>query len=257
MENREAWLAAVFVELADTLVAEFDLVDFLGMLSERCAELLDGPHVGVMLVDARGNLRHVASSTEQMAVVEVLELQYDEGPCPDCCRTARPVLNQRLDTALQRWPNFAPVAIEAGYRMVTTLPMRARDNVIGAMNIFHNDLEPIEPLEMRITQALADAATIGILQERSFAGAAELAAQLQSALDSRIVIEQAKGMISAQTGRSVDEAFTLLRSYARAHNERIADVARRVLDRSCSAEDLVMAQEAQPEIGAKRSRSGR
>lgn len=257
MVDRELWLANVFVELADTLVDDYDLVDFLSTLCERCAELLEGPDVGVMLMDPAGRLRHMASSTERMEMVELLELQHDEGPCLDCFATGTSVLNQRLDTATERWPNFVPLALGAGYRMVTTLPMRSRATVIGAVNIFHSDVEVIEPLEMSLTQALADVATIGIIQERSYAGAAQLAAQLQSALTSRVTIEQAKGMIGAQLGESVDEAFVLLRSYARAHNARIVGVAAAILDRSLRATALREARKVPPPSASRRGRRDR
>jgi hypothetical protein len=232
-------LAEVFVELADTLVADFDLVDFLSMLSERCVELLGGPEVGIMLSDARGNLRHMASSTEQMAVVELFELQHDEGPCLDCFRSGELIANERLDAATDRWPRFGPTALAAGYRMVSALPLRSRAQVIGAINVFHQAVEDIDPPRLRLIQAFADVATVGILQERAISGGAELASQLQYALNSRIAIEQAKGMLSSQMGVSVDQAFDVLRRHARRTNQRIVAVAAGVLDRSLRSGDLL------------------
>lgn len=238
MDGLERWLADVFVELADTLTADFDLIEFLSTLSQCGAELLDGPHVGVMLSDARGRLRHIASSTEDMHLIELLEIQHDEGPCVDCFRSGAALLNQRLDTAMDRWPRFAPEARTAGFRVVSALPMRLRDDVIGAMNIFHVDSDPLEPLDVRLTQALADIATVGILQQRAISDRTELATQLQIALNHRIVIEQAKGMVSALLGTSVDDAFVLLRSYARSHNQQLVDVCELVLSRTLEAREL-------------------
>jgi transcriptional regulator with GAF, ATPase, and Fis domain len=252
MENREAWLAEVFVELADTLTVEFDLIEFLSILCERCAELLDGPQVGVMLSDARGKLRHVASSTEDMRLVELLELQHDEGPCLDCFSTATAVLDEALERSRDRWPSFAPGALAAGFPMVSALPLRLRDDVIGAMNIFHVDAVSLDPVDVRLAQALADIATVGLLQQRAISSTTELATQLQTALSSRIMIEQAKGMVGAELGVSVDEAFGLLRSFARSHNLHLVDVAAAVLNRSRPAVEL--RRGATPRSRSQRSR---
>ena len=252
MENRETWLAEVFVELADTLTVEFDLIEFLSVLCERCAELLEGPQVGVMLSDARGKLRHVASSTEDMRVVELLELQHDEGPCLDCFKTSAAVLNEALEPIRDRWPSFAPDALAAGFPMVSALPLQLRDEVIGAMNIFHVDAEPLDPVDVRLAQALADIATVGLLQQRAITKTTELATQLQTALNHRITIEQAKGMVSAELGVGVDEAFGLLRSFARSHNLHLVDVATEVLNRSRPA--LELRRVGKQQSGSRRSR---
>jgi hypothetical protein len=188
-----------------------------------------------------------------MRVIELLELQHDEGPCLDCFHTAEAVLNQRLDTAVDRWPSFAPDAIAAGFRVVTALPLRLRDDVIGAMNIFHVDSDPLEPLEVRLAQGLADIATVGILQQRAISDTTDLAAQLQIALNQRITIEQAKGMVGADLEISVDDAFTLLRSYARSHNEHLVDVAARVLSRSLPAQELRAAADRPARVRSRRS----
>jgi GAF domain-containing protein len=241
MKDREVWLAEVFVELADTLTSDFDLIDFLSMLSERCAELLDGPQVGVMLGDAGGRLRHIASSTEDMRVIELLELQYAEGPCLDCYRTSTPIINQPLDAAGDQWPVFAAEALASGYRVVTALPLRLRGNVIGAMNIFHRETKSLDPVEVRLAQALADTATVGILQQRAVSHTTELSAQLQTALNNRITIEQAKGMVSEQLGVRVNDAFALLRNFARTSNTHLVTVATNVVNRSLPAADLAAA----------------
>jgi transcriptional regulator with GAF, ATPase, and Fis domain len=163
MEHREEWLARTFVELVDTLVADFDLIDFMSVLVERCAELLDSAEVGLALAAGQGELRVLASSSERMRALELIEVQNDEGPCRDCLRSGEQVLNQRLDGAESRWPRFAPEAREAGFRMVHALPLRLRSDVIGAMNIFSSEFRELSPQDVNLTQALADVATIVIL----------------------------------------------------------------------------------------------
>src|ERR1700733_5076662 len=167
MEDREEWLARTFIELADTLVADFDVIDLMCTLVDRCAELLDKSEVGLALADSQGQLRVLASSTERMRVLELIEVQNDEGPCRDCFRDGERVVNQRLDDALERWPRFAVQARAAGFQMVHALPLRLRDDTIGAMNIFNAHLSELTSQEVNLAQALADAATIGILQERA------------------------------------------------------------------------------------------
>jgi transcriptional regulator with GAF, ATPase, and Fis domain len=238
MENREEWLAHTFVELADTLVADFDLLDLMSVLVERCAELLDSTEVGLAMADARGQLRVLASSTERMRVLELIEVQNDEGPCRDCFQAGKRILNQRLDLTGDRWPRFAPQAREAGFQMVHALPLRLRSDTIGAMNVFDADLRQLTPQEVHLAQGLADVATIGILQERAIHQGVQLADQLQQALNSRIAIEQAKGMVAERVHVGMDEAFGLLRGYARSRRRRLSDVAVALIDGTLSPADL-------------------
>ena len=239
MDDREEWLARTFVELADTLVADFDLLDLMSVLVERCAELLDSTEVGLTLADARGRLRVLASSTERMRVLELIEVQNDEGPCRDCFRTGEPVLNQRLDAAADRWPSFAPQAQAAGFPMVHALPLRLRSETIGAMNVFNAELRELTLQEVHLTQALADAATIGILQERAVKQGAQLATQLQGALNSRIVVEQAKGIVSERLQVGMEEAFALIRGYARSGRRRLSEIAVELIDGTLAGADLL------------------
>ncbi|HVA07807.1 MAG TPA: GAF and ANTAR domain-containing protein [Acidimicrobiales bacterium] len=238
MENREEWLARTFVELADTLVKDFDIIDFMSVLVERCSELLGSAEVGLALAATRGELRVMASSSERMHSLELIEFQNDEGPCRDCLVDGKQVLNCRLDGADNRWPAFTPLAREAGFQMVHALPMRLRGDVIGAMNIFSPELHELSPEDVYLTQALADAATIGILQERAIKHETDLASQLQGALNSRIVIEQAKGIVAERRQVGMDEAFALLRSYARSKRTRLSDVARAIIDHSLAPAEL-------------------
>jgi GAF domain-containing protein len=238
MDNREEWLAKTFVELADTLVADFDLIDFMSVLVERCSELLGSAEVGLALAATRGELRVMASSSERMRALELIEFQNDEGPCRDCLLTGERVLNHRLAGDDDPWPRFSPQALEAGFQMVHALPMRLRDDIIGAMNIFSPDLIEIAPEDVNLIQALADAATIGILQERAIKHETDLAGQLQGALNSRIVIEQAKGIVAERRQVDMDEAFALLRSYARSHRTPLSDVARAIIDHTLAPAEL-------------------
>jgi len=239
MEHKEEWLARTFVELADTLVADFDLMDFMSILVERCAELLDSAEVGLALAATRGELRVMASS-ERMYALELIEVQNDEGPCRDCVRSGEQVLNQRLDDTQDRWPLFTPRAREAGFLMVHALPLRLRSDVIGAMNIFSPELRELSPQDVNLTQALADVATIGILQERAVKHGTDLAEQLQSALNSRVVLEQAKGIVAERRQVDMDEAFALLRSYARNNRTQLSAVAGAIIDHSLAPSDLAL-----------------
>jgi hypothetical protein len=253
MEHREEWLARTFVELADTLVADFDLIDFMTVLVERCAELLGSAEVGLALAAGRGELRVMASSSERMRALELIEFQNDEGPCRDCLLSGDRVLNVRLDEAEDRWPRFAPQAREAGFQMVHALPLRLRADVIGAMNIFSPEVSELSPEDVNLTQALADAATIGILQERAVKHGTDLAGQLQGALNSRVVIEQAKGIVAERRQVDMDEAFALLRSYARSHREQLSDVARSIIDHSLAPAELHLVIAGRHDAAAKPS----
>ncbi len=223
-------LSDVFVEVADTLVADFDLIDFLQQLTDRAADISGAGAVGLLLADQRGALRFMASSNESGKALELFELQHSEGPCLDCYRSQQPVVNADLRQAEDRWPRFAPMATAMGFQAVHAFPMRLRDNTIGALNIFGSSDQRFEPGEVRIVQALTDIATIAILQERNVSRAEALTEQLQGALNSRIIIEQAKGALAQREGVSIDEAFEILRSRARASQQRIVDIATGVLE---------------------------
>jgi hypothetical protein len=212
------------------MVDDFDVIDFLHMLTDRSARLLSVSAAGVVLADPRGDLRMAAASSEAAGLIELFQVQNDQGPCLDCFRTGQPVTAADLAEPGQRWPRFAAAATRAGFGAVDALPMRLRDQVVGALNLFSARAGPLGPAELRIGQALADVATIGLLQERNVRRAETLAEQLQAALNSRVVIEQAKGKLAERTSLDMDQAFTLLRQYARNTNQRLTDVARYVID---------------------------
>jgi transcriptional regulator with GAF, ATPase, and Fis domain len=228
----EQQLAEAFVTLADTLVDDFDVVDFLHELTVRCARVLGVSAAGVLLTDQRGVLRVVAASTEQTRLLELLQSQTNRGPCPECFHTGRPVAVADLSApdAATRWPRFVAEARRIGFASVHALPMRLRTDVIGALNLFCTRPGALDEDTTRLAQALADVATIGLLQARAIRNREVLAEQLQTALNSRVVIEQAKGVIAERHQVDVDQSFTLLRSTARSSNRRLSDLARAIVD---------------------------
>lgn len=236
--SREGSLVRTFVELADNLVADFDVVEVLTVLAHRCVEVLDVADAGLMLQSPRGDLRVVASSSETMRLLELFELQADEGPCVDCYRSGRPVVNLELEAAAGRWPRFVPKALDAGVRSVHAVPMRLRDQTIGALSLFRDDEGPMPDDDVVAAQALADVATIAILQHRAAINAQLLHDQLTEALNSRVVIEQAKGVVAAKTGVDMEEAFGRLRRHARAQRARLVDVAHAVVTNAITVEAL-------------------
>jgi transcriptional regulator with GAF, ATPase, and Fis domain len=223
-------LSDTFVDLADTMVADFDVIDFLQLLTDRSVALLAASAAGVVLADPRGQLRVAAASSEAAGVVELFQIQNDQGPCLECFRTGQPVTATDLTGPDQQWPRFAAAAAQAGFRAVEALPMRLRDEVIGALNLFRAGPGPLSPADLRIGQALADVATIGLLQERNVRRSDTLAEQLQAALNSRVIIEQATGKLAERLSLDMDRSFGLLREYARNSNQRLTDVARNFVD---------------------------
>ncbi len=219
--SREALLARTLVQLADSLVENFDTVELLTLLADRCVEVTDVTAAGLMLVSPDGKLRVVASSSEAMRILEVFEAQTDEGPCVDCFHSGQPVVNLSLD----RWPRFGPKVIEAGFRSVHALPMRLRGTTIGALNLFKDVEEPLGDSELVAAHALADVATISILARNAVADSQTMNQQLSQALNTRIVIEQAKGVVAEGAGVDMEQAFRRLRGHARNHNLLLTDVA--------------------------------
>jgi GAF domain-containing protein len=243
---REQDLLTAFVEFADTFVDDYDVVEFLHRLAERCIGLVDVSEAGIMLADRNGTLHYIASSSERMHLIELFELQHDEGPCLDAYRTGLAVHTGMADDADARWPRFAPHAREVGFRSVSALPMRLRANVIGALNLFSTKPEPLSTEDRQVTQALADIATIAILQERALTDGQIVTSQLEGALKSRIAIEQAKGIVGEHNHVSVDDAFKLLRGYARNHNRPLRQTAIDIIDGTLAADALTGATRNQP-----------
>ncbi len=225
VRDREQELARTFVMLADSLVEDYDIVDLLDRLAAACVRLLGVTAAGLLLNDQEGHLAVVASSSEETRLLEIFQLQNDQGPCLDCVRTGAAVVSTDLDADRVRWPLFASFAIAAGFRSVVALPMRLREQTIGGLNLFDARAVPVSPDDQRLAQALADVATIGILQQRSAHRSTMLAGHLQRALNSRVVIEQAKGVLAERNGVSMVAAFASLRLYARDQNIKLTDLA--------------------------------
>ncbi len=225
----EIELADVFVEMADTLVDDFDVIDFLHVMTKRCVQLLGVSAAGLLLTDGQDTLQVVAASSERTRLLELFQLQTNQGPCVDCFRTGQPVSVADLGFA-GRWPRFTAAAAGVGFASVHAVPMRLRAEVIGALNLFDTRSGALDADKLRIGQALADVATIGLLQQRAIRRRDTITEQLQTALNSRVLIEQAKGVLAERLHLDVADAFTLLRTTARSHNRRLSELARAIVD---------------------------
>jgi hypothetical protein len=227
-------VAQAFITLADTLVTGFDVIDFMHGLTEQCVRLLDVDAAGLLFAVPGEKLRLVGASSEQSRLLELFQLQTDQGPCLDCFATGQSVHCADLATAeaMRRWPRFAGQAQVNGFRAVDALPMRLRNQVIGAMNLFRHEPGELSAPTIALAQALADIATIGLLQERAIREGQVLSDQLQHALNSRVVIEQAKGMLSERYTLPMDKSFAVLRRHAREHSQQLTELAREVVARA-------------------------
>ena len=225
VRDREQELARTFVMLADSLVEDYNIVDLLDRLAAACVRLLGVTAAGLLLDDQQGHLGIVASSSEETRLLEVFQLQADQGPCLECVRTGAAVVSADLDADRARWPLFASFALAAGFGSVVALPLRLREQTIGGLNLFDDRIGQVPQDDQRLAQALADVATIDILQQRSAQRSAMLAEHLQRALNSRVVIEQAKGVLAERNGVSMVTAFDSLRQYARGQNIKLTDLA--------------------------------
>ena len=225
---RESRVLDAVVSLVDTLLEDFDVVDLLTELTERCAELLDVAAAGFLLADPLAQLRLLAATTEQARELELFQLQADEGPCVDCYTTGQAVSVADLSTVAARWPRFVPAALDAGFASVHAVPMRAAGIVLGALGLFGSESGELNEADRLVAQTLAHIACVAILQEHAPTPSTVMP-QLRSALASRVIVEQAKGYLRETLDVSIEEAFRVLRSYARANGEHLTDVARRLM----------------------------
>ncbi|MGB0094385.1 MAG: GAF and ANTAR domain-containing protein [Solirubrobacteraceae bacterium] len=237
--TREQRIVETFVELADTMVDDFDVLEFLHRLAERCVKLLDCSEAGLLLADAAGVLRVMASSSERAEALELLQSQNDEGPWFECFIRGRPVFSEDLSADQGRWPVFAPAAVSSGFCSVQALPMRVRGETVGALNLFRPEAGRLLERDVPLAQGMADIVAVALLQERAVRESQGVIAQLQGALSSRVVIEQAKGVLAERAQIGVDRAFAGLRGYARDQNRRLSDVARELINGRLDAAALV------------------
>jgi GAF domain-containing protein len=238
--GREQLLARAFVSLADTLVDDYDVIELLTRLIDYSVGLLAADAGGIMLADPHGLLRVVATSNEDARLTELMQLQNDQGPCLDCFHSAAPVNVADLAEAAGRWPVFVAAAMRRPvFRAVHAVPLRLRGQAIGALNLWHHQPNPLPTQDLALGQALADVATIAILQERAIRRGEVLNEQLQAALTSRVIIEQAKGLLAQHAQLPMDHAFEAMRSYARSHNTRLAEVARGLAERTLEPDTII------------------
>lgn len=235
--NRQALTATTFVEIVDTLVDDFDVIEVLTLLTSRSVELLQAAAAGILLADSDGQLRVIGASTEQVGLLELFQIQNDEGPCLDCFNAGAVVRSSSLDV-VSPWPRFAVESVNAGFLSVCAVPLRLKDLILGCLNLFMSEPVGLSDAEIALAQALADVASIAIVQDQASRQAAIREGHLQHALTSRISIEQAKGMISERGNVDMDEAFTRLRSYARNNNRGLTEVAESLVAGTLSVESV-------------------
>ena len=245
MLQRQARLAQRFVDLADTLVDDYDVVEVLDGLMSTCLDVLEVDEAGLLLNDAQGNLQRVASSSEEARLLELLQVQTREGPCFEAVQTGQTIVVDNIEASRDRWPTFADRATADGFYSVYAFPLRLREATIGGLNLFGMQHDALDEESRVIAKALADIATIGIIQQRSLHRTSLLAENLQRALNTRIVVEQAKGVLSERGNLPMEETFALLRSYARSHNLKLSELAHSVVYTPHLA-DAVLAERRKP-----------
>lgn len=237
--EREERLAQTFVELSNTLVDDFDVLDFLSLLAERSAELLDVAAAGVLLSDQRGSYHPTAASTEDARLLELLNAQTQEGPCFDAVRTNSPVTSSDLSTD-DRWPRFASAAVEAGFHAAYAVPMCCNRECIGALTLLNTVKGDVDTASARLGQALADVATVGILSHHPVRHRELISEQLQATLHHRVVVEQAKGFLAETGDLTMRQSFEVLRDYSRRNGQRLSDLARSIVDRTVTPHALLV-----------------
>lgn len=230
--SRERSVTEAFVSLADSLVRPFDVIDLLEDLTEQCATLLDIASAGLLLADASGVLHVLAASSQQTRNLELFQLQRDEGPCLECYRTGQVVKVADLTTRRARWPQFVAAAHRNGFVSVHALPLRLHDHTLGAIGLFGTTIGALNDEDLTLGQALAHVASVALVTGNAATDRDNLNRQLQTALDSRVFIEQAKGAIAQHANVDMDQAFALLRRYSRDNNRKLTNVAEAITTRT-------------------------
>lgn len=231
MTTRAERVSVAFVKITDALVDDYDVVDLLHTLVEESVGLLDVAAAGLLLADPTGELQVVASTSEESQLVEILQLRAGAGPCVESYRIGKAVAVENI-AALTDWPEFRAAALSQGFLSVHAVPLRIHGRTIGAMGLFGAREGSLSAEDAAIGQAFADVATISLMQERTIREAALVNEQLQRALNTRVLIEQAKGVIAQTAGVDMEEAFSRLRNHARANSQSLHVTAGRIVDRS-------------------------
>lgn len=239
MVSPDIAVSQAFVTLTSSLVNGYDVVDLLDEVTTDCARLLDVASAGLLLADGRGVLHVMAGSSEATRQLELFQLQRDEGPCRDCYRTGSPISVPDLEQAADRWPHFVPAARAAGFASVHAVPMRLRHTPLGVLGLFGDHVGDLDSADLSLGQALADVATVALVQDHAITGHAAVTTRLQQALTGRVALEQAKGFIAQRGHLDMADAFTVLRRYARDHTAGLTDVAHAVVSRSLPAQQVL------------------
>jgi transcriptional regulator with GAF, ATPase, and Fis domain len=237
--NREPEITEAFVSLTSALATGYDVVDLLSTLTSTCASLLDVDAAGLLLADASGVLHVLAASSENTRHLETFQVQRAEGPCLDCYTSGSPVSVPDLSVETERWPQFVAAARTVGFRSVHAVPMRLREATLGAMGLFGAGVGLLNDADLRLGQALADVASVALIHDKTAADSATVNEQLQTALTSRVIIEQAKGVLARQGDLDMDQAFAALRRYSRDHNQRLAYLAQQIVTRATPADQIL------------------
>lgn len=227
--QREHDIIQSFINLSDQLVEDFDVVDLTSQLTEDCARLLNVAAAGLLLADPGGVLHLLAATSGHARKLEVFQLQREEGPCLDCFHSGMPVSVPDLDAEKARWPRFSAIAAEEGFASVHAIPMRLRDTVLGALGLFGSSPGALSEEDAALARALAHVASISLVHQNHSLPASNVLTELQAAVASRRLLEMAKGVVAELAGVGMDEAFTMLRRYARLHGQRLSEVARQVV----------------------------
>ena len=251
-EQREPEVVKAFVSLTDSLLDDFDAVDLLTQLTGDCARLLDVASAGLLLADARGELHVLAATSDEIQDLELFQAQRDEGPCRDCYHAGEPISVEDLRAEEARWPQFVPAAIEGGFASVHAVPMRARRTVLGVLGLFGTSVGSLNAEDLNLAQALAHVATVALMQDHSTPLDA-FVPRFHAVLNSRGVVEQAKGVIYETYGLSMGAAFGRLRDYAHEHDEHLTDVARNVVSRSPQTSSVLRAMSPERTADTRRT----
>jgi transcriptional regulator with GAF, ATPase, and Fis domain len=252
IEDRGRDIAQAFVAIANTMVDGLDVVDLLTGLTRDCARLLDIASAGLLLADHHDVLHVVAASSEDTRNLELYQAQRDQGPCVDCFRSGEPVSIADLAAEVDRWPDFVPAATEAGFASVHAVPMRLRDTRLGTLGLFGTTVGALSDDDLNLGQALAHVASIALVADKAATDAVVITDQLRNALTSRVAIEQAKGLLAQLGDLTMDASFDALRRYARDHNQRLTDVARKLVSRELPASEVLAHAVARAVVAKRR-----